>query len=125
MGAVTRALSVLLWTLLLVVDAAPARGHAIVVEASPSSGEVLSRLPAELVLRFNSRIENELSRVTLTGPDGDSVPLTRPARSAGPDRLLVPLPSLEPGVYLVRWRVLSADGHVTQGAFRFTLAPDR
>lgn len=125
MGPSIRVLAVLLWTLLLFIDPEPARGHAIVIESSPRSGEVVSRLPSAIVLRFNSRIESALSRVAVTGPGADSVPLTPATQAAGPDGLLVPLPSLEPGVYLVRWRVLSADGHVTQGVLRFTLAPDR
>ena len=30
---------------------------------------------------------------------------------------------LPPGVYLVRWRVLSRDGHVAEGAFSFSIQP--
>ena len=37
------------------------------------------------------------------------------------DRLVVPLQPLTPGVYIVRYRVLAADGHVTEGALRFTV----
>jgi methionine-rich copper-binding protein CopC len=110
---------------LLLSYATPVPGHAIVIESSPKSGEVLSRTPTEVSLRFNSRIEKALSRVTVTGPGNDPLPLPQATLNSGPDRLVVPLPSLEPGAYLIRWRVLSADGHVTQGAFRFAVAPAR
>jgi len=45
------------------------------------------------------------------------------ARAGGEDaaRLIVPLSPLAPGVYIVRYRVLAADGHVTEGALRFTI----
>ena len=33
----------------------------------------------------------------------------------------MPLSPLPPGVYVVRYRVLAADGHVTEGALRFTV----
>jgi methionine-rich copper-binding protein CopC len=85
----------------------------------------VNRIPSGIVLRFNSRIEKALSRVTVTGPRDEPLPLPQAAPNAGSDRLVVQLPSLEPGVYLVRWKVLSADGHVTQGAFRFTVAQAR
>ena len=122
MGRLIRVVSVLLCTVvLLLAHPAPTHGHAIVVESSPASGEVLSRAPSQIALRFNSRIEKALSKVTLTGQANGPLPLPRRSLDAAPDRMIVPLPSLQPGPYLVRWKVLSADGHVTQGAFRFTV----
>jgi len=37
--------------------------------------------------------------------------------------LVLPLPALAPGSYRVMWRVLSVDTHVTEGSFRFQVAP--
>lgn len=101
----------------------PARAHALVLESSPRTGEVLKVPPSRVFLRFNSRIEKGLSLVRVTGPAGRPVPLQVATPDRSPDRLVFPLPSLPPGTYLVRWKVLSADGHVTEGAFRFTVAP--
>ena len=100
----------------------PARPHALVVESSPRTNEALTASPARIFLRFNSRIEKGLSSVRVTGPAGRPVPLPVAAPDRSPDRLLAPLPTLQPGTYLVRWKVLSADGHVTEGALRFTVA---
>jgi len=123
MGRLIQAVSVLLCAIVfLLVHPKPAPGHAIIVESSPASGEVVSHLPSHITLRFNSRIEKALSKVTLTGPGNRLLPLPRPAPDRAPDRLIVPLPSLEPGPYLVAWKVFSADGHVTQGVFRFSVA---
>ena len=36
-------------------------------------------------------------------------------------KIVVPLPALAPGHYLVSWRALSADGHVVAGQLHFTL----
>lgn len=102
----------------------PAIAHALVFEAAPRSGEVVTTPPSRIFLRFNSRIEKGLSSVTVTGPAGRPIPLpVAGAPEGAPDRLAVPVPPLPPGTYLVRWKVLSADGHVTEGAFRFTVAP--
>ena len=100
-----------------------AGAHALALESSPRTDEIVTVSPQRIVLRFNSRIEQALSRVTLTGPTGRAVPLPVAAPDLPPNYLVVPVPSLEPGQYLVHWKVLSTDGHVTERAFRFRLAP--
>lgn len=100
-----------------------ASAHALVLESSPSSGEVVKLPPPRVVLRFNTRIEKALSGVTLTGPDASPVPLPGAVADSSPSHLVIPLPALRPGSYLIRWKVFSVDGHVTVGAFQFTLAP--
>ena len=115
-------LTALLLSGLLAGSAGPARAHAIVLEASPSHDAVLTAPPARVILRFNSKIEHALSRVTIETAAGRPVALPV-ARAGGEDaaRLIVPLSPLAPGVYIVRYRVLAADGHVTEGALRFTI----
>lgn len=109
--------------LLSVSSSAP--GHAIVLESSPTHDTVLARSPEQVVLRFNSRIEPGLARVTITGGEGQAVPLTiaseAPGSQPAPDRLTIPLPPLPPGTYVIRFKVLAADGHVTESALRFTV----
>jgi methionine-rich copper-binding protein CopC len=115
-------LAALLLSGLLAGSAGPARAHAIVLEASPAHEAALATPPARIVLRFNSKIEHTLSRVTIETGAGRPVALPV-ARAADGDaaRLVVPLRPLAPGVYIVRYRVLAADGHVTEGALRFTI----
>ncbi len=100
-----------------------AAAHALVLESFPRSDDIVTVSPQRIFLRFNSRIEKALSRITLTGPAGRAVPLPVTAPDLPPNHLVVPVPFLEPGRYLVRWKVLSTDGHVTEGAFRFNVAP--
>ena len=99
-----------------------AAAHAIVLDSSPRHDAVLTEAPARLTLRFNSRIEAALSRVTIESPGAAARPRALHVEGAeGADRLVVPLEPLAPGVYVVRYRVLAADGHVTEGALRFTV----
>ena len=100
-----------------------AAAHALVLESSPRADEVVTVSPQRIFLRFNSRLEKALSRITLIGLAGRPVPLPVAAPDLPPNYLVVPVPPLEPGQYLVRWKVLSADGHVTEGGFRFSVAP--
>jgi methionine-rich copper-binding protein CopC len=103
-----------------------AAAHAIVLESVPARDAVLDRTPERVVLRFNSKIEKRLSRVTLAAGRGMPVPMTiatdGPDGDRQPDRLVVPLRPLTPGPYVLRYKVLSADGHITEGVLRFTVA---
>ena len=119
-GAVLRA-----WALcaaLLAWDPGAAAAHAIILESEPAAGAKLVEPPARIYLRFNSKLEKRLSQVTLTTADGRPVPVAVKADgSERPDRIVVPLGKLGPGDYVIRYKVLAADGHITEGALRFTV----
>lgn len=96
--------------------------HAIVVESNPREGAVLKQAPGHVQLRFNVKIEKALTRVTLTKGNKQAIVLPQADFNQGaPDRLEVPLPPLEPGNYIMRYSVLAADGHATQGVLRFSI----
>jgi methionine-rich copper-binding protein CopC len=109
-------------------DATPAPAHALVLESVPARDAALARSPERVLLRFNSKIEKRLTRLTLSGGDGQSQILSAGDGADGDqesDRVVVPLPPLPPGRYVIRYKVLSADGHVTEGALRFSLGAGR
>src|SRR3972149_1387698 len=60
-----------------------ADAHALVLESSPRADEVLRAAPARIFLRFNSRIEQALSGITVTGPGGRPLPLPGGGAPAG------------------------------------------
>ncbi|HMK15006.1 MAG TPA: copper resistance CopC family protein [Burkholderiales bacterium] len=96
--------------------------HAIVIESNPREGAVLKQAPDRVQLRFNVKIEKALTRITLTKDNKQVVVLPKTDFNQGaPDRLEVPLPPLEPGNYIMRYSVLAADGHATQGVLRFSI----
>jgi methionine-rich copper-binding protein CopC len=99
--------------------------HAIVLESVPARDAVLDRAPERVILRFNSKIEKRLSRITLAAGKETPVPVSILTDGAEgdqqPDRLIVPLRPLPPGAYVLRYKVLSADGHITEGALKFTV----
>jgi methionine-rich copper-binding protein CopC len=107
---------------LLLALPVPAAAHAIVVAADPAVGAVLHAPTTQVLLRFNSRIDVERSRLTLTSPGGGARPLTlKPAD--GPDTLAATVDGLAPGRYRLRWQVLAIDGHITRGDIPFSVAP--
>lgn len=93
-------------------------GHAVVLESSVPHDARLSHTPEVITVRLNGKIEHALTRVTIERLNGASA---TPLESAatGPDRIAIRLPPLPEGSYVIRYRVLAADGHVTEGALRF------
>ena len=113
-----RALCVLL--LLLVALPTSVLAHAIVLTSDPADGST-AHAPQELTLHFNSRVEKPLCSVSLTGPERRRSVRLRQKSSPTGDVLVYALPDLAPGSYQARWKVLSADGHLTEGAVRFVV----
>lgn len=100
--------------------------HAVVIASSPQNGATLMQPPEHVILRFNAKIEKALTHATLTAGDGRAIPLPIPAKERGteetPDHLVIPLPPLAPGAYVIHYKVLATDGHATQGVLRFSVS---
>jgi methionine-rich copper-binding protein CopC len=109
----------------LLLQPAPGWGHAVLVKSSPARRAVLARAPAEVQLWFNERIEPRFAHVSVWNRGGERVDLGDGGVGPEPTRLSVRLRPLEPGTYLVKFRVLSVDGHVVEQQFSFTIRPSR
>jgi methionine-rich copper-binding protein CopC len=96
-----------------------ASAHAILEASEPNPGATVPAGSMALKLRFNSRIDRERSRLTLTHPDQSKS--TLPIDPDGPPDLLTTTVALTPGAYVVRWQVLAVDGHITRGDVPFTV----
>ncbi len=96
--------------------------HAIIVDSVPAVDAVVAGPNLAVALRFNSRIDQERSRLTLTGPDGKTITLEMSA-AAAPELLTATASGLQPGAYKLRWQVLAVDGHITRGDIPFRVAP--
>lgn len=100
----------------------PARAHADLLRATPQAGSVVAKSPLEVRLQFSEGIEARFSRVEIIGAEGKRVTLGR-SQVQG-TAMVVPITEpLFPGRYQVNWRVLSADGHKTNGSFTFEVGP--
>ena len=104
--------------------AGAAAAHAFLEQASPRVGSSISAAPAAVRLSFSEPVEPVFSTVIVSGPAGFAG--SEPARAAEGDRrtLVAPLRRpMPPGRYVVRWRAVSVDSHITQGDFHFELKP--
>jgi len=117
-----RAPALLLALAMMMVAPLPVFAHAIIVESAPAAGATLHGAAQSILLRFNSRIDRERSRLMLLGTDGSSVAL-KLEPSAAPDTLAAEADGLAPGRYRLRWQVLGIDGHITRGDIPFEVVP--
>jgi methionine-rich copper-binding protein CopC len=104
-----------LGALLLWLAATCAEAHAHLQQSSPADGSVLSAAPVQLVLRFS-----EAARLTaLWIETGGARQAVSSLPAAAQPTIVVTLPPLSPGRYVVSFRVVGADGHVVPGQIHF------
>ena len=99
-----------------------ARAHALILSSEPAAGAVVHGASVAVLLRFNSRIDQERSRLVLVRTDGTETVVSL-GDAVTPDKLAATLAGLAPGDYRLRWQVLAIDGHITRGDIPFTVAP--
>lgn len=102
--------------------AAPAFAHAMLERAEPAVGARVAAAPARIVLVFSESVEPMLSEIVLKNEADDAVALGKPRADGSKMRLEADIDgALAPGRYHVFWRVVSVDGHRSQGDFSFTV----
>lgn len=112
----------LCWVALLVA-LLPLRGqaHASLVESTPAANSVVAEAPPTAQIRYTEPLDASYSRVELLNAAGERVSTT-PSRVDPNDAyvMLLDLPPLPEGRYVIQWRALStADGHTSQGTVSF------
>lgn len=117
----TLCLGLVLW---VVPNAAFA--HAYLEKAVPAQRAVLFASPERVQLWFNERLEAAFCTLKVTD-DADRSVDQEDMRIApdNPKMLSVGLRPLTPGVYTVKFRVLSVDGHVVTNQFSFSVRGSR
>ena len=103
----------------LALATANANAHTHLKSSVPAEGSVVNAAPASIVLKFSEA--THVTALTLQKDGGAEQKLTLP--SAPTAELTVPTPNLEPGKYVVNYRVVGDDGHVMSGKVQFTVDP--
>ena len=103
--------------------AVPVSAHAMLVRSVPDANAALASSPPRVELYFSETVALAVSNVKVLNASGKQVDQADqqldPLNAA---HLLVSLPPLPQGVYLVVWRAISAtDGHQTTGSFPFSI----
>lgn len=101
-------------------SASPAAAHASLIASDPVADAVLDAAPSEITLSFTEGVDVQPDGVRVLDADGNRVDVG--AASASGSTVTAPVDGgLPDGGYVVAWRVVSADGHPVNGAFRFSI----
>jgi copper resistance protein C len=103
---------------LVVASPQTAWAHAVLVSSTPQKNAAVSGPDVAISLKYNSRVDGARSSLSLVKPDGSVEKigaLTQPL----PDTLFATGHKLAKGAYVLRWQVLSSDGHITRGEVPF------
>ncbi len=103
--------------LLAAILPATASAHAFLIRSQPQAGSRLARAPSTMALYFSEQFVGGSQQVTLRRANGAAIKL--PASRAAGAVIEQPLPAKLRGVFIVSWRVLSDDGHISLGQFAF------
>jgi methionine-rich copper-binding protein CopC len=119
LGARALLASAVVWTISL---AAPAFAHSFLIDASPSAKEHVATSPKTLKLRFGSGVEPAYSKLTLQTADGKVLAEGAVGKPDNQRELTLDVSTdLAPARYIVKYRVLSTDGHIVEGNYEFTV----
>jgi hypothetical protein len=98
--------------------------HAIVVRTSPAQGGVGAEDIGKVEVWYDAGIRDAFAALAVVSASGERVDKRDAAiDSADPSHVSVSVNRLNPGKYTVRYRALSADGHLVSGAWEFEVRP--
>ncbi len=100
--------------------AAPAAAHAELQSSEPAASASSPAPPGQVVLRFTEPVEAARDAVRVFATGGRLVDTGPAAHLPGEaSQVVLPLPDLAAGGYVVSWRVISGDSHPVRGTFTF------
>ncbi|RNJ50773.1 copper resistance protein CopC [Methylocystis hirsuta] len=98
--------------------------HAIVVRTSPAQDGVGAEDIGKVEVWYDAGIRDAFAALAVVSASGERVDKRDAAiDSADPSHVSVSVNRLNPGKYTVRYRALSADGHLVSGAWEFEVRP--
>ena len=105
--------------MLAAVPSALAHAHPKVMKPAPDS---TGPAPNSISITFSEGVEPKFSRIQLTDEKGKSADSEVSKAAPGdPTTLILPVPKLTPGTYVVHWVNVAVDGHRLEGSYKFTV----
>ncbi|WP_159730674.1 copper resistance CopC family protein [Methylosinus sp. Ce-a6] len=105
----------------LCVSGGAALAHSFLVDASPSAKDHVAAAPKVVKLRFGGGVEPAYSTISILDESGKTVVEGAKGAPDKPRELTLDAPALAAGKYVVKYRVLSSDGHIVEGKYEFTV----
>ena len=105
---------------LLIAATSVTLAHMAVTKTAPEDGAILDKAPEAVQVWYTQEPDAAVSKVSLTGPNGDVALFVHPAN----DKSLMGMvkdKNLADGEYVVKWQTSGDDGHIQKGEYKFTL----
>ncbi|MGC5173014.1 copper resistance CopC family protein [Microbacterium sp. DT81.1] len=121
---ITAMATLLLGAGLTLAVATPAQAHDELVSSYPEAGSTITGSPAEITLSFSGELiaGMQSAAVEVIAPDGQNIATDAPSEvGTSITQHLAPNPPA--GLFTVRWKVVSSDGHPISGEYTYTVAP--
>jgi copper resistance protein C len=100
----------------------PVFSHAIMVKSQPVVDSTIAASPKQVDVWFNDKVGSEYKALAVIDSAGKRVDNKDAAQETfDQSHLYVTIPQLLPGIYTVRYRVVSLDTHIVTGKFKFTI----
>ncbi len=107
------------WPLMLVIMPSVVLAHAHLEKSVPAANAALASMPSQIMLTFNEPARVTALTVTKEGSKDAQTLKLAPAEPAATFHAAAP--KLAAGVYVLKWRALGDDHHVTSGSVKFTV----
>lgn len=121
---ITTLATLLLGAGLTLAVATPAQAHDELVSSYPEASSTITGSPAEITLSFSGELiaGMQSAAVEVIAPDGQNIATDAPSEDGTSiTQHLAPNPPA--GLFTVRWKVVSSDGHPISGEYTYTVAP--
>jgi copper transport protein len=106
----------------LVGSAGPVSAHASLESSDPAPSAVLEDSPDVIRLDFSEVVSPSADSIQIFDAAGEPISGGSVAVGESPTTVeLTGFPTLNDGIHVVAWRVVSGDGHLVRGAFTFTV----
>ncbi|MCX7097365.1 MAG: copper resistance protein CopC [Methylococcales bacterium] len=100
----------------------PLFAHAIMVRSAPEQNATLTESPKQIDVWFNDKVGSEYKALAVIDSKGKRVDNKDIQQETfDQSHLFATVPTLSPGIYTVRYRVVSIDTHIVTGKYTFTI----
>ncbi|NOU75122.1 copper resistance protein CopC [Paenibacillus sp. LMG 31458] len=98
-----------------------ASAHASLVQAQPEAGTKLENSPPQVAVTFNEQLDAGLFYIKVLDHNGDEITSNKAYMNKEQTGIILDLPKLTAGFYLISYHVISADGHPVAGSYPITI----
>ncbi len=103
------------------VQSIPAYAHSEFTSSNPTNGAVLKESPKNIEISFSDKINLSFDSFRLLDSDSKQIKTKMPKVEKTGNSMIVEIPKLKDGHYVVVYSIVSEDSHVIKGAISFSV----